>query len=94
MSPPRTDGKSRKLNLTGTRFRWLRFKAAIWNYLHVWRFGVCPRCRLFKTTIETRRQLTQYVHEPSNFARHCAECQEDSDEHWREMWREYHNSVL
>lgn len=37
---------------------------------------------------------TRYVDNTSNYATLCPSCQEASDTHWDDMWREYYASIL
>ena len=60
---------------------------------HVGRFGFCPMCLHWKTTIELRRQMTQYTDDASNWMTQCRECQDYADDYWAERWRDYYSDI-
>lgn len=37
---------------------------------------------------------TRYENEESNYATLCAECWKECDEHWQQMWQEYHSNCM
>jgi len=41
-----------------------------------------------------RRQMTQYHHEPSNWATLCVEHQAEADEYWKERWADYYAGCM
>ena len=51
-------------------------------------FGNCNQEGIY------RRQNTQYAEDELNFSCYCHEHQEEVDEYWKEMWKDYYNSVL
>ncbi|UDY80341.1 hypothetical protein AXY1_30 [Achromobacter phage AXY1] len=71
-----------------------RFRSWLMARRYVGRFGFCPGCGQWRTDIERRRQLTQYVDEESNWNTHCQDCQAESDAYWEERWREYYSGLL
>jgi hypothetical protein len=52
----------------------------------------CDRCRRKLAT--RNRQRTSYVDGESNWATLCPDCQEEADEYWEEMWKEYYSSRM
>ena len=58
-------------------------------------FGVCPMCRRwFRLDIKRRRQNTQYEDYESNYVTTCADCFEDIEAYWDEMWEWYYSTRL
>jgi len=51
----------------------------------------CQGCD--KEGAERRRQLTAYVDDESNYSTLCDECQDETDEYWKDMWNEYYSMV-
>lgn len=43
---------------------------------------------------EWRAQQTAYENKEANFACLCEEHQQETDEYWNEMWREYYSGLL
>jgi len=53
---------------------------------------ICDRCGCEKATIN--RQMTYYEEDASNWQTLCPPCQEESDENWNQMWKEYYGSIM
>ena len=55
----------------------------------------CPHCKGVRNSNGFwKRQNTHYEDAESNWAFLCEKCHEENDEHWAEMWAEYHAGVL
>ena len=55
---------------------------------------ICQRCEKTGNDVMRRPQNTAYVDEESNWAVLCAECQEEADEYWNDMWAEYYSGCM
>lgn len=53
---------------------------------------ICARCGV--RNARRNRQCTNYCDDERNWDTLCPICQEDSDEYWKGMWKEYYGSVL
>ncbi len=56
-------------------------------------FKTCPMCEEEKDTVRSRRQNTNYHDDQLNFITCCASCFRKVQEHWLEMWRDYHGMI-
>jgi hypothetical protein len=57
--------------------------------IHAWlerMLGYCDKCDRFFVYPKTRRQNTAYVQEELNFIHCCADCFEDVEEQWADLW--------
>ena len=53
------------------------------------REGTCPLCKREEVMIAVRRRGCSYVEDAVNWWVSCQLCQDEDDEHWKEMWEEY-----
>ncbi len=52
----------------------------------------CDHCGRFGA--DTHRQNTRYCNDEDNIVTLCPECRRANDEHWRDMWSDYHSGLL
>jgi hypothetical protein len=52
----------------------------------------CEKCGILGAYL--RRQNTQYLDDESNYITLCDPCQEENNEYWSDMWRDYYSGCL
>lgn len=53
----------------------------------------CPMCGQRKHSVERRRRNTAYQDDDQNFHTCCAECHDDANQFWSEMWQDHYNNI-
>jgi hypothetical protein len=65
----------------------------IYRYVEGSEMERCIGCNKRKPDAHRRRQNTAYVDDERNWKVLCDKCQEDNDEYWNEMWKDYYDML-
>lgn len=59
-----------------------------------WLCGYCGICGRWFVYPKRRHMNTMYINEESNYCKVCANCFEEIEEYWQDLWDDYNSSRL